>query len=511
MMNLTSSIATNQGSSPTSVGLRLSPTGLGLVGLVVLACLYWFQHALGYWEDDSFIHLEYARSVFEGQGFVFNGVLSNGDTAPLWVLLLAGARHLVPDWLLAGKALAALGTVFALLMQFAYCRRLQADLGSDAQDQPAWVLALFVLNPYFVYWAYSGMEALAASGLLMLLCLLVTRPTATPLSFLGSAFLLGLSPLVRPEMVLLIGICGPFLLWQWWKLVEGKTGPQRMAWFLGAAVLLALPLACWTLYALDAFGYVMPNTNAAKRAPPGTSAAWRMLMVYGMGFPGVMLSLAALAVLALRKRAVGALPRHTSLPMAAWPLLAYVVVTSLFYMVNHTYVQTRYVMVVAPGLSVLCYVMLRHMGGRTLHAVVLGVAAAAALFITVQQAHPLVRNKAEKVEQIERMSVYINANLPADAKIAVYAIGQFGYLVRNELVDVGGITQPEAAQYLWAPPEQMLAWAKRQGATYYLEGGAPEPGAELVHEIDASSIGWSMAPGYYDRKGKLRLWKLAPP
>ncbi|MET5020302.1 hypothetical protein AAHH78_35285, partial [Burkholderia pseudomallei] len=75
------------------------------------------------------------------------------------------------------------------------------------------------------------MEALAASGLLMLLSLLVTRPSATPLSFLGSAFLLGLSPLVRPEMVLLIGICGPFLLWQWWKLVQGKTGPQRTAWF----------------------------------------------------------------------------------------------------------------------------------------------------------------------------------------------------------------------------------------------------------------------------------------
>lgn len=510
MMNLSQSLATTPGSLTPPGSLRLSPSGLGLIALVVLACAYWFQHALGYWEDDSFIHLEYARSVFEGRGFEFNGVLSNGDTAPLWVLLLAGARHLIPDWLLAGKALAALGTLFALLTQFAYCRRLQSDLASDAQDLPAWVLALFVINPYFVYWAYSGMEALAASGLLMVLCMLVTRPRATPLSFLGSAFLLGLSPLVRPEMVLLIGICGPFLLWQWWKLTEAKSVPQRLAWFLGAAVLLALPLACWTLYALDAFGYVMPNTNAAKRAPPGTSAVWRMLLVYGMGFPGVMLSVAAMAALAWRSRVHTRMPRP-SLPLAAWPLVAYVLVTSLFYVINHTYVQTRYVMVVAPGLSVLCYVMLRHMGGRTLHAIVMCVAAAAALFITVQQAHPLVRNKAEKVEQIERMSAFINANLPADAKIAVYAIGQFGYLVRNELVDVGGITRPEAAQYLWSPPDQMLAWAKRQGATYYLEGWRPEPGAVLVHEVDASSIGWSMEPGYYDHKGKLRLWKLAPP
>ena len=77
--------------------------------LVLLWCIYWFVHAWHYWEDDAYIHLEFARSLAAGRGFAFNGRVVAGDTAPLWVFLLAAMHALVPGWLVAGKVLTALG------------------------------------------------------------------------------------------------------------------------------------------------------------------------------------------------------------------------------------------------------------------------------------------------------------------------------------------------------------------------------------------------------------------
>src|SRR5579862_9650503 len=66
-----------------------------LLTLSILWCVLWFIHSWGYWEDDSFIHLEFARSLASGHGFAFNGSVVYGDTAPLWVMLLVGFHLLI--------------------------------------------------------------------------------------------------------------------------------------------------------------------------------------------------------------------------------------------------------------------------------------------------------------------------------------------------------------------------------------------------------------------------------
>src|SRR6266702_4893621 len=85
-----------------------------LLAIAVLWCIYWFVHAWHYWEDDAFIHLEFARSVAAGRGFAFNGRVVAGDTAPLWVLLLAGAHTRIAEWLSAGKVLTGGAAAFGL-------------------------------------------------------------------------------------------------------------------------------------------------------------------------------------------------------------------------------------------------------------------------------------------------------------------------------------------------------------------------------------------------------------
>src|SRR6266702_838035 len=154
--------------SPSDVPQRERPSPLVilLLALSLLWCLLWFVHSWGYWEDDSFIHLEFARSLASGHGFSFNGAVVYGDTSPLWVFLLAATHLLVPDWLTGGKLLALLGTFFTLAGVYAFARRLTAA-GSRSGNFVAAMVLLLVLNPYFCFWSFSGMETVTAAGLVL--------------------------------------------------------------------------------------------------------------------------------------------------------------------------------------------------------------------------------------------------------------------------------------------------------------------------------------------------------
>lgn len=492
--------------------------------VLLLACLlwtaFWFQHAWHYWEDDAYIHLEYARSLFEGRGFMFNGLVSNGDTSPVWVLLLVGSHFLVPDWLMAGKALTVLSTVLALWAAWAFVGRLSRDAQTDVGATQGVMLGLFVLSPYFCYWAFAGMEAVGAAGLLMAVSMLLVPERPRAATFFTAAFLMGLGPLVRPEMILLVAAGGPFLLRQWWLLTRDKGGAQKALWFLAAAVLLALPLALWSVYALQAFGYIMPNTNAAKRAMPGQSVPTRLLSVYALGFPGVLAALGLLAVLwvltPLRAAAKGlgaaggwARRFASSFPMVSWPLLLWAGITLLFYIVNHTYVQTRYVTVMAPGLLFVLLLSLRQLARPWAYQATVALTAAMGLAASALMAYPHVRNKAQGDLLVNEFAAYVRQNVPANAGIAVYSIGQLGFLLKNPLIDIGGITRPEATHFMFYEPEGMLPWAKKEGALYYISGDQPEPGATLVHEVMIPNVGWYPKLSEYDIARPTKLWKLA--
>jgi hypothetical protein len=137
-----------------------------LLALSASICMYWFLHARGYWEDDAYIHLEFARSLSRGQGFSFNGHVVYGDTSPLWVWLLVAFHALIPDWMAAGKALTVVAAVFALGGVYAFAWSLMEFRGRGTKAVFAATMVLVVVTtPYFGYWAFSGMEALAAAGL----------------------------------------------------------------------------------------------------------------------------------------------------------------------------------------------------------------------------------------------------------------------------------------------------------------------------------------------------------
>ena len=503
-----------------------------LLAVAVLWCLYWFVHAWNYWEDDAYIHLEFARSVAAGRGFAFDGKVVAGDTAPLWVLLLAAMHALIPDWLVAGKVLTVLGAALGLTGAYAFARSLASSLipsRSIAAIFPAAMVLLIVINPYSCYWLFSGMEPIAASGVAFFAVLAATREPATLKTFLAGCMLAGIAPLLRPEMVFLAGLLLLPLLGQWRRLTGSSA---KFGAFAAGLLLLVTPLALWSLYSLHAFGHVFPNTNAAKRAAPGDSVILHLLTIYSVALPLIVCGLlAGLVYLALRPSGVrdslrnavasafrsgsdAANPsadpqRFVTFPLAAWIFIVWPAIAAVFYVANHTYVQTRYILVTSPGLTIVI-MALALLASQRLGRVLYLAALVAALAVSLLTVRPFLRNKATNCQGTRSFAHFIRDHVPPDAPVAVYSIGQIVFDSEHPIVDTGGITQPGALPYLNAPSDAMLRWAKSQGAQYDIAGLQPEPGAVRIYTVNTRFIGWTLHTSLYKTSLPVSLWKLAP-
>ena len=493
---------------------RFSPLALVLLALAALWATLWFLHGLHYWEDDAWIHLEFARSLTRGQSFAFNGHVVYGDTSPLWVWLLIAVHAIVPGWIAAGKTLAALGAVFALWGAFCFAERLATGMPPGASQVFAAAMVLvFVANPYFAYWAFSGMEALTAAGLVCWGLVAVSgssreRPIA-PRRYLLGCLCAGLAPLLRPEMSFFTVMLGLLLFVRWVNL-PART-PQKLALLVGGLLLVLGPGVAWAVYAARTFGSILPNTNAAKRAGPHDSVLRHLVQVYAFGFPLVLLGLLAMAAWLVwgRRRpgavALSALPG--SLDTGAWLLFVWTALNCVFYLIDHTYVQTRYIFVTAPVLTIALFAIALKLWPRAYAAGV----AFGLLFgvgISLLATWPLIRNKVQLDHDYADMAAFLH-RLPASDPVAHYSIGEAAFLSEHPIVDMGGITRPGILPFLWDTTDnRRVWWAHEQGARYAVLDHAPEPGSTLVWSRTIPTTGWFLDPRRYRAKELLTVWKL---
>jgi hypothetical protein len=499
--------------------LASSPIVSGLlIAASILWCIYWFVHAWHYWEDDAWIHLEFARSLAAGRGFAFNGRIVAGDTAPLWVFLLAAVHSIIPDWLVAGKVLTVFGAALGLTGAYAFARKLASSLlqPPGAQLFPAAMVLLIVANPYSCYWIFSGMEPFAAAGLAFFAVLAATRDRPSTVSFLTACLLAGIAPLLRPEMIFFTALLVLPLLAQVFKL------PSKPAAFIAGLFLLCGPIASWSLYSLHAFGHLLPNTNAAKRAPPADSVVHRLLSIYSIGFPLIVCGLlAGIIYSVLRFSAVrhsfqsaitSAFTRNSesrqNLPLAAWIFILWPSIATVFYIADHTYVQTRYILVTAPALTIVIMALFLRASGRT-GRIVYAASLAAALIVSVVTTRPFIRNKAINCQVTQDFAIFIRDHIPPNASVALYGIGQIAFVSEHPIIDTGGITRPGVIPYLYSPPD-MLRWAKSEGAQYIIDDHQPEPGATSVYSAPLPFIGWTFHTSRYASSAPTEIWKLAP-
>jgi hypothetical protein len=482
----------------------------------VMIAAFWFFAARGYWEDDAYIHLEFARSVAAGRGFMFNGHVVYGDTSPLWVWLLAAIHLIFRDWMTAGKALTVGATIFSLggVWTFAHSLARRRFPVEAARNFSSVMLLGFVLSPYFGYWAYSGMEALAAVGLVCWTCVLIAPRHLGWRRILVAALCAGLAPLLRPEMtfftLLVFGV-----LFLRIRNMHHTSLVVRADTLVAALALVVAPAVAWGFYALHAFGRMLPNTNAAKRSGPGDSVITRLIHVYGFGYPVTALACLLLAYLLVRQAFNGRTDdvRHSlwsALHAGGWLLFCWTLINSGFYIANHTLVQTRYIFVSAPILTIAIFALVAVRCPRVYPALAILMLTYGAS-VSLLSTRPLVRNKVLNDIVYAQLAAYMTT-LPQDAPVAMYAIGETSFLSEHPVVDTGGITRPGVIPYIHdTNDDHVTAWIYGEGARYEVIDHAPVAGASLVWSRTLPAASWFYNPRHYQATDRLQLWKLPMP
>ncbi len=248
--------------------------------------------------DDGFINLRIVQNITNGHGPVFNvGERVEASTSPLWVAVLTVADIVLPlrlEWIavLTGIALTLLG----LTMMGVGAARLHRRTRPDVL-LPAGTLVLVAIAPTWKF-ASSGLEnglTLAWIGTALFVLARWAQADA-PLTLWGAA-VLGLGPLVRPELGLVtVGALAVVVV------ADRARGWRPNA--LRVAVALAIPVA-YEIFRMGYYAALVPNSAVAKEASrPYWSAGWtylhRTVDPYWLWIPLLVLAFGAYLPLLLR-------------------------------------------------------------------------------------------------------------------------------------------------------------------------------------------------------------------
>jgi hypothetical protein len=450
-------------------GERLERAALLLALIVAAAAMLPLR---GYVTDDTYIHLQYARNLAEGHGFVFNpGERVYGSTSPLWVALLAGPIALGVDGLLGARLLGAVATLGAVVLWWLLVRRTIREPWLRAASTVAWGS-----HAWMARWSLSGMETPLAVALTLAGLVAFTSTSPWGGRPRRTSLLWSLAALVRPECTLLV------LLWALAMLVDDGwvRGVRRVFAGLWPALLIQ---GGWLAFAWSYFGALAPNTLAAKAAG-GVGLAYHLEQLQRQGAivaatDGVLVGvlLVTLAIRFVR----GERPRfRPAVRLVPWGWLALV---PLLYMVRGVPVLSRYVVPLLPVLGWLAWASLdatlaasaarRFSGGeeparegatrdprsnaRALAAGVLlaGLVVAQNVIVWQRVVRPQVLSFSAGLEQsLIPWGRWFHEHTPEDAVIAAPDIGALGFHARRRVVDLAGLVTPAMVPLLEHMPQE---------------------------------------------------------
>ena len=416
--------------------------------------------------DDTYIHLQYAKHVRDGEGLVFNaGERVYGTTSPLWSLGL-GALGAVTrlDLLALAKTLSFLFGALAIVSVAVALRRfldawVEGHGFAAGRAELAWVLALLVFagDAWHVRWSASGMETALAVFLVAggFAAYFARRPWGVQLT--GPALWWSFATLARPEAAILLALLALRVV-----LSRGRPGAKlvRLARVALPAVLVIGP---WLVYAATFYGAVVPATLAAKTIPgPRLAVAAALLMQAVRAVAATrgieLVVFAALTIVVLRvvrsRRAEEFVP------------LAWLLALPLFYAVRGVAPLSRYLLPAVPLLIAYAWGILLSLAatvrGRPRRAALaLGIVAAISLFnsgftysrYVVPQANAF----GEDVEgTLGALGRWVRTNTPQDAVVAMPDIGAFAYYANRRVVDLAGLVTPEITKLLARYPYDEL-------------------------------------------------------
>jgi arabinofuranosyltransferase len=268
-------VPTNRSTSPHASKWSWVALGVPLVVVLVGAWTYrWVQ-------EDAFINFRIIGNLLAGHGPVFNvGERVEAYSDPLWLFLLAAIHRVVPfvslEWL---SVMLGLGSTAGGVM---WGGRAIQRLGGARGDDLVLPMGLLVFSVVAGVWEFStsGLEIGMVFGWIGLSFWLLVRTEDRRTSALGCGFVVGLGPLIRPELLLMSGVflvtLGLVAAAPGWR-GSAKIGRRSVALLLAASCLPVI----YELWRMAYFGLLVPNTGLAKS---GTSSWWSQGFTYLWNF-----------------------------------------------------------------------------------------------------------------------------------------------------------------------------------------------------------------------------------
>ncbi len=217
--------------------------------------------APGFPLDDSYIHLQFARNLYERGEMSFNpGIPSSGCTAPAFPVLVAAVYAVVGSWALASHLVAALAGLAVCVLVYLIVRD-WTGMRSAARS----AAALSVLAFPTVLLAYSGMEATCYSAVFLAGLWAFGRGGVPGRLAASACFAIGVW--FRPEF----GAMLPVVLLERASRFRGAADRSRTALVrecLGIVAIWAIVLAAYAAYHWHQDAHFVPTTFAAKAVSP---------------------------------------------------------------------------------------------------------------------------------------------------------------------------------------------------------------------------------------------------
>jgi hypothetical protein len=443
--------------------------------VTTVSCVFYFVTMLGlgnpgFTLDDSWIHLQFARTLFEGTPWEYSpGYPSTGSTSPLWSLLLSPIFFFVSDTISVVWGVLLISMVF-----FIACSFLVGHIISSYTEQVAWgVLGIiaFVILPRNTWLMLSGMETPLFMLVLLIAIYFLDREDKKSDYVLG--IVAGIAYISRPEGVLVAVLLIPlrFIMLGYKRQIDrGRV----LSLFISGVLALVI-VSPWILHCLNVTGHPLPDTFYAKVHPP-TSTEWEAwdfwwnlfiremyfllfgfaagayLIIRGKPFPWILaLALTILYRLStpyasLINNARYLVPIFDLFLIAAIVFLAWLLRVLLIQIVKlEDIVETKYLAVI-----IVLLVFVVPLTPPYLH-------------------HSTYYTKS--VRTINDMHVgigtWLTENTPEDAIFATHDAGAIRYISGRRMIDIAGLLSPDIIHGNMTT-EETLSYLRQQGCNYFV-------------------------------------------
>ncbi len=426
--------------------------------------------SVGFTLDDSWIHLEYARSIYEGRAWQYSpGVPSTGSTSPLWSILLSPLFLITSDTTGLIWGVLLIGFVFYVFCTLIVGKFVYLITENMAGSMLSMLAFVFVLSNTWLM--LSGMEYPLFMFLLLLPLLVLEHDGFRFDVLLG--VISGLAFLSRPEGVLVIMVVFPIRVLQY--ALGNDLSLKRGASLFLMIVTAGLIVLPWILYCYSVTGLPLPDTFYLKVAGTITDdqvEAWNIFWNFFLSaMPFLIIGFIAGGLTLIIKKPY------------PWLLGSSLTLLYRFKMpyqalINNSRYLTPIFGLIAIAAIAGFVVFLREMEGlkpkinkswwnAALVVFIVGLIIIPSISLYNRQAD--VYGQATK--NINEMQVdigyWVRENTPKDAVLAIVDVGAIRFIGNRSIIDLVGLTTPDIAHGNFSGPE-LVQYLQNESTDYLI-------------------------------------------